>query len=136
MPKKYFTLEEAQQEIPKIRALLNTLQQLHKAIEMVNSVKLNPHEFDEDEMNLMNIKLNKDFHKLSYEFYQEMEKFEETGCIMKDFDEGLIDFFSKFEGRDIFLCWRVGEDKIKFWHEIEGGFSGRKPIVDLESQTL
>jgi hypothetical protein len=52
----------------------------------------------------------------------------EIGCVFKGFDAGLVDFYSLREDRLIFLCWRLGEDKILYWHEIESGFSGRHPL--------
>jgi len=56
------------------------------------------------------------------------------GCVIKDFEMGLIDFYSMFDGRDIFLCWKLGEKKIKFWHDIDAGYMGRKPIFELEKE--
>jgi hypothetical protein len=50
------------------------------------------------------------------------------GCVLKGFDAGLVDFYSLREDRLIFLCWRMGEDRIEYWHEIEAGFSGRHPL--------
>jgi hypothetical protein len=50
------------------------------------------------------------------------------GCVFKGFDAGLVDFYSLREDRLIFLCWRLSEDQIQYWHEIEAGFSGRHPL--------
>jgi len=52
----------------------------------------------------------------------------DIGCVFKGFDAGLVDFYSLREDRLIFLCWRLGEDTIGHWHEIESGFSGRQPL--------
>jgi hypothetical protein len=52
----------------------------------------------------------------------------EIGCVFKGFDAGLVDFYSLREDRLIFLCWRLGEDGIQYWHEIDTGFSGRHPL--------
>jgi hypothetical protein len=59
---------------------------------------------------------------------QALEKVQETGCEVKDLDIGLIDFPSRYRGRDVYLCWKLGEDGIRFWHGVEDGFAGRKPI--------
>jgi hypothetical protein len=56
---------------------------------------------------------------------------EEIGCEIKDFKSGLIDFVGQHQGRDVNLCWRLGEEKIHFWHELTAGFAGRKPISTL-----
>ena len=132
MAKKYFTLEAAQKQLPKIKKCLLKLQNLKKAIDAVLSVRIDPTEIEYGELMETSTKLNKEFHKLSYGFYMELEKLEKTGCIIKDLEQGLVDFYCRFEGRDIFLCWKIGEDRIKAWHEINAGFAGRQTIVDIE----
>ena len=57
-----------------------------------------------------------------------LETFEEIGCIAKDLEIGLIDFPALYRGREVYLCWRLGEADIRFWHPVEEGFAGRKPI--------
>ena len=47
---------------------------------------------------------------------------------MKDLDRGLLDFPARREGEEILLCWHVGEDEIRFWHGVDEGFAGRKPL--------
>jgi hypothetical protein len=53
---------------------------------------------------------------------------EAIGCVFKGFDAGLVDYYSLRDDRPVFLCWRLGEDRIRFWHELDAGFSGRQPI--------
>lgn len=132
MTKKYFTIESVQKQIPTIKKSLLRLQNLKKAIDAIMSVRIDPKEIGYEEFIETNTKLNKEYHKLSYEFYKELEKLEKTGCVLKDLEQGLVDFYCKFEKRDIFLCWKLGEDKIKAWHEVDDGFMGRKPIIDIE----
>jgi hypothetical protein len=50
------------------------------------------------------------------------------GCLIKDLEKGLIDFPTTYCGREVYLCWKLGEDAIRFWHEVEDGFRGRKPV--------
>ena len=57
-----------------------------------------------------------------------IEGVQETGCLIKDLDIGLIDFLTRYHGQDVCLCWKLGEDHIRFWHGMEEGFRGRKPI--------
>jgi hypothetical protein len=59
-----------------------------------------------------------------------LEQVEETGAQVKDLDIGLIDFLSRFQDRDVCLCWKLGESGIHFWHGVEEGFKGRKPVDD------
>jgi hypothetical protein len=57
-----------------------------------------------------------------------LQELEAIGCVFKGFEAGLVDFYSLREDRPIFLCWRLGEDRITHWHEIDAGFGGRQPI--------
>lgn len=57
-----------------------------------------------------------------------LQELESVGCVFKGFDAGLVDFYSLREDRPIFLCWKLGEERITNWHEIDAGFSGRQPI--------
>ena len=60
--------------------------------------------------------------------YQAIEDLENTGVVVKSIDEGLLDFPSKRFDKEVWLCWKYGEKEIKFWHEKDSGFQGRKPI--------
>ncbi len=62
------------------------------------------------------------------QFYQAIEDLENTGVVIKSLDEGLLDFPSKHFDEEVWLCWKFGETEIKFWHEKDSGFTGRKPI--------
>ena len=57
-----------------------------------------------------------------------LEKIHEYGCLVKDLDIGLIDFPTQFQGEEVYLCWKLGESGIQFWHGVHEGFRGRKPI--------
>ena len=128
--KKYFTIDEAEELLPNVERILRRTIKLNKALDLLSSIEIEV--YDDDYDNLRRItKLNKHFHKLSYEFYANIEKIEDIGCIIKDLEIGIIDFYSEFEGGEIFLCWKLGEKKIKFWHEVDSGYEGRRPILDL-----
>jgi hypothetical protein len=53
---------------------------------------------------------------------------QEAGCIVKDLDEGLVDFPAIVDGEEVYLCWKMGEERIEFWHGVDEGFAGRKPL--------
>jgi hypothetical protein len=57
-----------------------------------------------------------------------LDSIHELGCLIKDLDTGLVDFPTLFRGREVYLCWKLGEPRIAFWHGVEEGFAGRKPI--------
>jgi hypothetical protein len=74
------------------------------------------------------VKFRRERDRLAQQIKAALEQIESTGCVVKDLDMGLIDFPSRFNGEEVFLCWRVGEDRIRFWHRQDEGFAGRKPI--------
>ncbi len=53
------------------------------------------------------------------------------GCQVKDLESGLIDFPTIWEGREVYLCWKLGELEVGFWHEIDAGFDGRRPLTSI-----
>jgi hypothetical protein len=57
-----------------------------------------------------------------------LERVQGTGCQVKDLDIGLIDFPTMYRGTEVLMCWKLGETAIEFWHGVDEGFRGRKPI--------
>ena len=57
-----------------------------------------------------------------------LETVERSGIVLRDIDRGLVDFPALLGGREIYLCWEVGEDEVAYWHELEGGYGGREPL--------
>jgi len=66
--------------------------------------------------------------RLEESLQSSLERIHSMGCIVKDLDIGLLDFPSRLNDEDVYLCWRLGEDRIRFYHRQDEGFSGRKPI--------
>ena len=73
-------------------------------------------------------KLKQKLNSVVTKFYQSLEDLENTGVVVKQLDQGLLDFPAKRFDQEIWLCWKEGETEIKFWHEKDSGFMGRKPI--------
>jgi hypothetical protein len=57
-----------------------------------------------------------------------IEQVQEIGCVVKDLDTGLVDFPTLFRGVEVYLCWKLGEAAIEYWHGVDEGFKGRKTI--------
>jgi hypothetical protein len=57
-----------------------------------------------------------------------IEQVQEIGCLIKDLDIGLIDFPTVYQGTEVYLCWKLGEPAIEYWHGVDEGYRGRKPI--------
>jgi hypothetical protein len=62
-----------------------------------------------------------------------LEQIQATGCVVKDLDLGLLDFPARINNQEVYLCWRLGEDRIRFYHRQDEGFSARKPIDPRDS---
>lgn len=57
-----------------------------------------------------------------------VDELQELGVELKDFEQGLVDFYALREDRLVYLCWRLGEEHITHWHEVDAGFAGRRPV--------
>jgi hypothetical protein len=53
---------------------------------------------------------------------------QEAGIVVRDVERGLIDFPTILEGEEVYLCWELGEDEVAFWHELDAGYRGRRPL--------
>ncbi len=69
---------------------------------------------------------------LAAEITEAVERVNDLGCLVKDVDTGLVDFYALQDGDPVFLCWQFGEPGISTWHGLEEGFAGRKPIEGAE----
>ena len=123
--KKLFTLDEANAFVPQLLDLVPRIQKL--------SVSLN-NAFPDIKNARDKAKWNGgsdqgvDYLNAVLKYNDLMHKIEAMGCEVKGIREGLIDFPSLREGREVYLCWRMPEKEILFWHDLNTGFSGRKPI--------
>ena len=67
--------------------------------------------------------------RLAEDIRQLAGEVEALGCELKDIAMGLVDFRAVRQGREVYLCWRLGEPGIAFWHELEAGYMGRQPLL-------
>jgi len=132
MNKTYLSISEADAMLPLIRKSLKKLMNINAALSILNSLDLEYE--DEYETLVQDTRINKRFHKLSYDFYKLSEELHLKGCIVKDLEEGVVDFYSFFEGREIFLCWSIKETKINYWHELECGRQCKKPVSMIKNK--
>lgn len=133
MPSRYFTLDEANRAIRELRPVVEQLvahrqrflaaQEKRAALTTQagsNGGDLTPNDFAEAEQELE--------HEATG-LAVCIERLQSAGAQVKDLDEGLLDFPSVGEnGEEILLCWRLGEEEIGFWHGVDEGFAGRKPL--------
>ena len=128
---KLFTVEEANALLPQITELLHQLQEVRSEVALheveVDAVELVADKDDNGSSPVLDKKL-KEYQDAVNRFYSLVNQIHELGCVLKDVDHGLIDFYSRHEGRIVYLCWKLGEDNIGHWHDIGKGFSHRQTL--------
>ena len=117
---KYFTPLEAKKTLPLVKKIVNDILDTSKEIRLIA-----------DDLN-GKIESDPRVKKMVEEVNGFMAELEEIGCYYKDwnFAIGLVDFPAVIDGNDVFLCWKSDEEDIKFYHDIEAGFAGRKLIPE------
>ena len=132
-PIKLFTIEEANQMLPLVRAITTDLVQLaNELVERRQRLAMltagrdreagNPYS---DELTAIEAEIDKDAQRLR-SYVQELVQ---LGVEPKSAMDGLVDFPSLLEGRVVYLCWKLGEPEIHHWHEVDAGFAGRQSIA-------
>jgi hypothetical protein len=131
--RKLFTIEQANAALPLVRAIASDMAELARdLVDRKERLALlmngrDPDSQDPYRSELAHIEgeLEKDDRRLG-EYIQELVA---LGIEPKDCLQGLVDFPSLMDGRVVYLCWRLGEPEVQFWHELEAGFSGRQPLL-------
>jgi hypothetical protein len=128
MASRYFTLEEANAALEIIRPLLKDILSIRDEI-----LKRKPELWPVIEKsagnggNAMLSKVAEDFERLDRLVHRVLD----TGVQVKDINTGLLDFPAWRVDHEVYLCWKYGEDRIQYWHEIDAGFAGRQPIEEF-----
>lgn len=129
---KVFTVEEANQLLPQLTELIHQIQEKQRAL-LAKEVEIDTLELlhpplEEGkpspevarEMELYDGWVN--------EFYDLIDQVQELGCFLKDLEAGLVDFYTLHQGRVVYLCWKLGEERVGFWHEVGRGYAYRQPL--------
>ena len=137
MPKKYFTLDHANRTLPLVRKIVSDITSLHPVwrdlvyrYELV-AAQSDPKWGESPEQ----VNLRMQIEAVARQINGYLIELEEIGCVFKGFEEGLVDFYGQLDGREMFWCWKQGEERISHWHELEAGFAGRQPIPELTRST-
>jgi hypothetical protein len=128
---RYFTVEDANSLLPTIEPVLSDLQSLRERMVHIAGAVAdfellasgNGHGTDSEAL-----KPDNDMRKLRLEIRERLQFLEEMGILVKDIEHGIVDFPARMFGREILLCWRLGEDSVGHWHDESTGFSGRRPL--------
>lgn len=133
-PVRLFTLEEANALVPRVRDLFESVHQrmeqlgaLQERLQGFRNRKRGGDHAGDGEGRLAAEALG-EAGKLSDEIRELILELQSTGCEVKDLGQGLIDFRAEREDRVVYLCWKLGEDEILYWHELDTGFAGRQPL--------
>jgi hypothetical protein len=128
---RHFTRDEAESLIPRLAELVLQLQECRheydhhetEVAELTATMRGNGHMLEGP---LKNAQAG--LERAAAEVNRIVEQVHEMGCELKGIEEGLIDFRTEMDGREVYLCWKLGEDAIAWWHEIDTGFAGRQPL--------
>jgi hypothetical protein len=128
--RRLFTLDEALEMLPAVRQIMKQIQghkdELDKAATVLEALLV---------MTAGNGRLEEDIGKAqrtaeraARELQNRINELDTLGAELKGIDDGLVDFPCERQGRVVYLCWRVGEETISWWHELDAGFPGRRPL--------
>ncbi len=125
MQARYYTLDEAKAALPVVKALMAQVQEARSEI-----IRLRPEMWPVLQKSAQN-----GGNAAAGSVYAQFGKLEKgvkgilnMGILVKDIDMGLIDFLSIRNGREVYLCWKHGEEDLAYWHDVNAGYGGRQPI--------
>ena len=122
---KHFTVEEANALLPKLAPLMKNL--LDRRARASRQAQQLGHLLSDFRSNVGSPELS----ALTVDFAaieRMIDQIQAYGVVLKDVNAGLLDFLSERNGRDVYLCWRYGEEQIEYYHELHTGFSGRQHL--------
>lgn len=129
---KVFTVEEANRMLPLLSERIHELQKKREMI-MALEVEIDALELVTDHKGENGSpavhKKVEEYQQIVNRFYAVIDEIHETGCLLKDLDMGLVDFYSLNNGRGVYFCWKLGEPEVAHWHEIGRGYAYRQPII-------
>jgi hypothetical protein len=143
-PKRRFTLSEANRSLPLVKRIVGDIVKTH-ALAMklqqelerqVTTVAASKQTGQAGRAALQqsppNATMQQQLDRCMTKLEDFVDELSEIGCELKDYQMGLIDFVGRHEGRDVYLCWKLGEENITHWHELDSGFAGRQPVGKLK----
>jgi hypothetical protein len=126
-PVRKFTLEQANKSLPLVKRIVADIVKMHERATQ-NQLRLEKAKGSDQQAAQRELDASVD------RLQDLVDELSDVGCELKDYQTGLIDFVGRHEGRDVYLCWKLGEEKITHWHELDGGFAGRKPVSQLHEK--
>jgi hypothetical protein len=136
--RRYYSVEEANKTLPLVRAIMEDIVRQNRIVEdlqdRVASVKRDRRRPSRtsDSYSEELAQTQEELELREEELREYILELQKLGVEFKGFD-GLCDFYTLIDGREAYLCWRLGEPEILYWHDLESGFQGRQPIASLEN---
>jgi hypothetical protein len=133
MSRKYFSLAEANRTLPLVRRIVADITVLYpKWRDLVYRYEFVAAQARADwGESAEQLALHAEIQAVAHDINQYLEELEQVGCVFKGFEQGLVDFYGKLDGRDVLWCWKVGEEKIDHWHDVDAGYAGRQPVPEM-----
>ena len=133
MPHKFFTLSEANRTLPLVKRVVQDIAAYYPSWrDLVSKYELIAAEARPDwGESPEQLGLKSQIDAVARKINACLVELEQVGCEFKGFEEGLVDFHGKLEDREILWCWKMGEDRITHWHDLDAGFAGRQPIPEV-----
>ena len=139
---RHFTIREANALLPSLEMRFTQLMQLRTQLRAAHAQLAEAGESPTAETLALTsgppalVSARGRFRALVETFTESTQEIEELGVAVKDVDIGLCDFLGERDGRDVWLCWQLGEKKVSHWHELGSGFSSRQPLDEPEPRLL
>jgi hypothetical protein len=129
--RRYFTVEEARALVPRLRGLLIALQAEKRELDQLLDElrRLAPLAFLNGHGAQLE-RIEQRVAELTRSIREKVRVIHQLGVEVKDLDMGIVDFPSLRDGREVYLCWRVDEPTVAYWHDLDAGFRGRQPLED------
>jgi hypothetical protein len=129
--RRYFTVEEARALVPRLRGLLIALQAEKRELDQLLGElrRLAPLAFLNGHGAQLE-RIEQRVAELTRSIREKVRVIHQLGVEVKDLDMGIVDFPSLRDGREVYLCWRVDEPTVAYWHDLDAGFRGRQPLED------
>jgi hypothetical protein len=128
---RYFSRDEANDLLPFLRQLLPAIAEKKRELDAHREALAGVSSRSRGNGHALEATVQhheQEYKRLAAELQQMVERVQAAGCEVKDLEVGLIDFPSLREGRVVYLCWRLGEPEVAWWHELDTGFAGRQPL--------
>jgi hypothetical protein len=129
---RYFGIDEANARVADVRPVLEALRDDRERVADLQAVLQRERENNGSAEHAEQLaEREQEIREIVRRMQAEVAKIDEWGITLRDISTGLIDFPALANGRPIWLCWRLGEDEIAWWHETNVGFDGRQPLTEL-----